>query len=78
MYEEAIEVAEEILLYHDNDKRLLKLVSDVYMKNIDDRTSCYKKEPNFLLMRNLKTTAPEKVYKEMDKLICYYHKNKGK
>ena len=36
MYEEAIEVAEEILLYHDNDKRLLKLVSDVYMKNIDD------------------------------------------
>ena len=36
MYEEAIEVAEEILLYHDTDKRLLKLVADIYMKNIDD------------------------------------------
>ena len=37
MYEEAIEVSEEIMLYHDNDKRLLQLVSDAYIKNIDDK-----------------------------------------
>jgi tetratricopeptide (TPR) repeat protein len=37
MYEEAVEVSEEIMLYHDNDKRLLQLVSDAYIKNIDDK-----------------------------------------
>jgi len=35
-YEEAVEVVEEILLYHDSDKRLLKLSADIYIKNIDD------------------------------------------
>ena len=35
-YEEAVEIAEEILIYHNDDKRLLKLVSDAYIKNMDD------------------------------------------
>ena len=35
-YEVAIEVADEIMLYHDDDKRLLQLVSDIYIKNMDD------------------------------------------
>ena len=38
-FEEAVEVAGEILIYHDSDKRLLRLVSDAYMKNIDDRNA---------------------------------------
>ena len=35
-YELASEVTGEILLYNDTDKRLLKLVSDIYIKNLDD------------------------------------------
>ena len=35
-YEVAIEIADEIMLYHDDDKRLLQLVSDIYIKNMDD------------------------------------------
>ena len=35
-FEEAVEIAEEILIYHNDDKRLLKLVSDAYIKNMDD------------------------------------------
>ena len=35
----------------------------------------FKKLPNYLLMRNVQTTAPEHVEKEMDKLIEWYHSN---
>ena len=35
-YELASEVTGEVLLYNDTDKRLLKLVSDIYIKNLDD------------------------------------------
>src|SRR3989338_5640671 len=38
----------------------------------------FKKLPNYLLMRNLKTTAPEKVEEEMNKLISWYESNKDK
>jgi len=38
----------------------------------------FKKIPNFLAMRNLKTTPPEKVEKEIKELIKWYHDNKGK
>ena len=38
----------------------------------------FKKLPNYLLMRNLKTTAPEKVEEEMNKLILWYESNKNK
>ena len=35
-YEEAADIAEEILIYHNDDKRLLRLVSDAFIKNMDD------------------------------------------
>src|SRR3989344_2637069 len=38
----------------------------------------FKKLPNYLLMRNLKTTPPEKVEGEMNKLISWYKSNKNK
>jgi|TARA_B100001971_G_C18181954_1_gene533290 Fic family protein len=38
----------------------------------------FKKIPNFLLMRNVKTTPPEQVQKEMKKLIEYYDAIKDK
>ncbi|MCK5625106.1 Fic family protein [Candidatus Pacearchaeota archaeon] len=37
----------------------------------------FKKIPNYLIMRNLKTTPPEKVRKEMNELINWYNKNKN-
>jgi len=36
----------------------------------------FKKIPNYLLMRDLKTTPPEKVEEEMNKLISWYSDNK--
>jgi len=36
----------------------------------------YKKIPNFILGRNIETTPPENVKKEMDKLISWYNDNK--
>lgn len=38
----------------------------------------FKKLPNYLIMRNLKTTAPEKVEEEMNKLISWYSTNRNK
>lgn len=38
----------------------------------------FKKIPNYLLMRNVKTTPPEKVEEEVDKLIAWYHSSKDK
>jgi len=35
-YEEAVDVSEEILMYHNDDKRLLRLVADTYINNMDD------------------------------------------
>lgn len=40
--------------------------------------SGFKKIPNFLLMRNLKTTLPEKVEDEINNLISWYHENREK
>ena len=37
----------------------------------------FKKLPNYIVMRNLKTTPPEKVEKEIKKLVDWYNKNKG-
>jgi len=37
----------------------------------------FKKMPNFLLMRQTKTTPPENVEKEINKLVNWYHKVKG-
>ena len=38
----------------------------------------FKKIPNYLAMRNLKTTPPEKVEEEMSKLLSWYESNKDK
>ncbi|MBS3171333.1 Fic family protein [Candidatus Woesearchaeota archaeon] len=38
----------------------------------------YKKLPNFLLMRNVKTTPPENVENEMTSLLKWYEENKNK
>ena len=38
----------------------------------------FKKIPNYLLMRNVKTTPPEYVKSEIQKLISWYDKNKLK
>jgi len=38
----------------------------------------YKKIPNILIGKRIKTTPPEKVYEEMDRLINEYHANKEK
>jgi len=38
----------------------------------------FKKLPNYLVMRNLKTTSPEKVEEEISKLIFWYETNKNK
>lgn len=38
----------------------------------------FKQLPNFLMLRNVKTTPPEKVQEEMDKLISWYEANKNK
>src|SRR3989344_7712676 len=38
----------------------------------------FKEIPNYILMRNLKTTPPEKVEKEMENLVLWYEKNKDK
>ena len=38
----------------------------------------FKKLPNYITMRNLKTTPPEKVEKEMNKLLEWYEENKNK
>jgi len=38
----------------------------------------FKKLPNFLIMRNVKTVPPEKVEEEMIKLVKWYHENKEK
>ena len=38
----------------------------------------FKKLPNYIIMRNLKTTPPEKVKQEIIKLIQWYNSNKDK
>ncbi|MGI0141616.1 MAG: Fic family protein [Candidatus Micrarchaeales archaeon] len=41
------------------------------MKDIDERTG-YKTFPNYIFGRQIKTTPPEKVRKDMDSLISFY------
>lgn len=41
-------------------------------------TKGFKKVPNFIVMRNLETTPPEKVQSEIEKLIAWYKNNKDK
>ena len=61
-----------------SSKGIIKM-HKVLMKDIDVRTG-YKKIPNVILSagREIKTTPPEKVEKEMNFLIDLYNENKGK
>lgn len=56
---------------HENIIKMHKML----MKDIGVQIG-YKKIPNFLLGRDIKTTLPEKVHEEMDNLIKWYNKNK--
>ncbi|MFH1586028.1 MAG: Fic family protein [archaeon] len=58
---------------HEDITRLHKIL----VKDIDIQTG-YKKFPNEIVGKNVKTTPPEKVYREMDKLIKWYQENKKK
>ena len=55
------------------EKDIIKL-HEVLIKNTGVAAG-YKKLPNFLLGKNLKTTPPEKVKGEMESLIRWYNKN---
>jgi len=52
-------------------------IHKLLVKDIDIQIG-YKKFPNVILGKNIKTTPPEKVQEEMTKLIEYYNKNKDK
>nr|MBI4156455.1 Fic family protein [Candidatus Woesearchaeota archaeon] len=55
-----------------NHKNIIKL-HEILVENTGISTG-YKKIPNFLIGRNIKTTLPERVEEEMDKLIEWYNK----
>ena len=55
-----------------NHKNIIKL-HEILVENTGISTG-YKKIPNFLIGRNIKTTPPERVEEEMDKLIEWYNK----
>jgi len=58
---------------HDSIMKMHKLL----VKDIDIRTG-YKKRPNFILGKKVKTSPPEKVYNDMTNLINWYNENKDK
>ena len=57
-------------------KNIIKLHA-ILVKDTGVETG-FKKLPNYILMRNLKTTPPEKVEEEINKLIRWYWFNKEK
>ena len=52
-------------------------IHKILVKDIDIRTN-YKRFPNMIVGKNIKTTPPEKVQKEMANLIKWYNNNKEK
>ena len=58
-----------------NKKDIIKLHS-ILIKNTGISTG-FKKLPNYLLMRNLETTPPEKVESKIDNLIRWYNEEKN-
>ena len=57
-----------------DEKTILKL-HEIVIENTGVSKG-YKQIPNFLLGRNVKTTAPEKVQEEINKLLMWYHATK--
>lgn len=62
-----------IKISHDGIIKMHKML----MKDMDSRTG-YKKFPNIIVGKKVKTTPPERVYEEMGNLIQWYHKNENK
>jgi len=59
-----------------NENDIIKM-HKILVKDIDIRTG-YKKFPNLILGKKIKTTPPERVKNEMSKLIKWYNENKDK
>jgi Fic family protein len=59
-----------------NIKNIIKIHS-ILVKDTGVKSG-FKKLPNYLVMRDLETTPPEKVEEEMNKLILWYNTNKDK
>ncbi|MBI3032010.1 Fic family protein [Candidatus Woesearchaeota archaeon] len=57
-------------------KGIIKIHS-ILMREIDKERG-YKTLPNYILGSNLKTSLPENVYKDMNDLLVWYHKNEHK
>jgi len=55
-------------------KEIIKL-QEIIVKDTEVSTG-FKKLPNYIVMRNLKTTPPEKVEEEMNRLLKWYEENK--
>lgn len=68
------------LLFNYKIKIKVKSIISLHSILVKDTgvNSGFKKIPNFLLMRNLKTTPPELVEKQINELIEWYEKNKKK
>jgi Fic family protein len=68
------------LLFRNRIKINIRDIINIHSILIKDTgvQSGFKKIPNYLAMRNLKTTLPEKVEEEMKKLISWYESNKDK
>ena len=68
------------LLFKDKIKINIKDVINIHSILVKDTgiQLGFKKIPNYLAMRDLKTTPPEKVEEEMNKLISWYKSNKNK
>ncbi|MBW2975552.1 Fic family protein [Candidatus Woesearchaeota archaeon] len=68
------------MLFNNKIKINLKSILNLHSALIRDTgvSEGFKKLPNFLLMRDVKTTAPEKVEKEMQGLLNKYNQLKGK
>lgn len=68
------------LLFNNKIKITIKDIIKLHSVLVEDTgvEKGFKKIPNFLLMRKLKTTSPEKVEEEMKKLVDWYHSIKGK
>jgi len=68
------------LLFKDRIKINIKDIINIHSILVKDTgvQLRFKKIPNYLAMRNLKTTPPEKVEEEMKKLLSWYESNKDK
>lgn len=68
------------LLFNNKVKITIKDIINIHSLLVKDTgvSFGFKKIPNYLLMRNLKTTPPERVEKEMIKLISWHEENKEK